>query len=892
MKRLLHLIILLGLCTTVQAQHTFRSTSLSEALIELDKSSKHYDISFVYDELEDFTVTKTVRRSHSLPNAVREVCGFYPVRVTVKGRDILVECIQKDRTKLTGRLVGPDRQPVVYANITLFPLSDSTYIGGGVSNEAGDFVIPCGAERAKVRISCVGFRTIERVMPISDVGTIHMQMENNYLSNVNVSGRMPVIRNEADRLQYLVSNDEFAHGFSVEELLCRVPMVSMVGGHAMILGKGPAHFMLNGHITEMGDEAIRQKLWTMRSEDIDRIEVISIPSGRDIMEMGGGYINIVLRHDQSIGWRGEVSAEAGMSNDWSGRACGSASYVSEKFDMTIDAHGGRATQTTDELMTYSFQSLNDPTYIYSDTRTQQTDKELATSVTLHYQPVKQLELGGMLSFLALWPDKEIEGHTYNPAGDYTLSEVEQSPDGRVGSLSLMAYCDWRLDPKGKLLSLTYQNYKKDDDSRSYATSTTTQTDIPTLYNYMGNTCEADYHIQSARLDLTLPFTFISLDAGVSYTSIRNQAHPSYSSEGPYIPLLTQEWAYDYHEKTKAAYVSIHRDWKQFSMKAGLRYEHIDLDGETEYNSGNPNELNNTHFDRLPSRNYWLPSFSLSFKPMDGHQLSFIYGASCIRPNFYELNPFHIYRTIHERSSGTPELQPSRTSSMELSYNGPKGLYVCAFHHHSSNSVEPFIYATNYGTFANFHAWTTPQNIGQSDQTGLSLRYQRPLTRDLLATAEGEVYYHDTKDDSSFRLHGWAGRMAISADWYLNRQHTLLLNARYQHWFADYHGLTRTDGYGYFHFALRYSLPNERLKLSLVAIDPFCQYVTDKTNLNCQANLEYSSLGSFCNLEYFSHINHHACRVSLTATYSFGDKKVRRARHDLNDTESQRAQKRE
>ena len=103
------------------AQHVFQGTSLSKALIELDQSTTNYDISFVYDELEDFTVTKTVRRGRSLPDAVREVCGFYPVRVTVKGRNILVECIQKARTKLTGHLIGPDHEPVAYANITLFP---------------------------------------------------------------------------------------------------------------------------------------------------------------------------------------------------------------------------------------------------------------------------------------------------------------------------------------------------------------------------------------------------------------------------------------------------------------------------------------------------------------------------------------------------------------------------------------------------------------------------------------------------------------------------------------------------------------------------------------------------------------------------------------------------
>lgn len=148
MRHTLYLIILLGaVAFPSSAQHVFRSTSLSDALIQLDESSKRYDVNFVYDELEDFTVSKTIKKGRSLPDAVREVCGFYPVKVRVKGRDIFVECIKKDRTKLMGRLIDGERQPVAYANITLFDPFDSTYIGGGVSNEAGDFVIPAVLRR-------------------------------------------------------------------------------------------------------------------------------------------------------------------------------------------------------------------------------------------------------------------------------------------------------------------------------------------------------------------------------------------------------------------------------------------------------------------------------------------------------------------------------------------------------------------------------------------------------------------------------------------------------------------------------------------------------------------------------------------------------------------------
>ena len=885
MRRFLYLIILWGLGTTAHAQHVFKGTSLSKALIELDQSSKRYDISFVYDELEDFTVTKTVKRGQSIPEAVREVCGFYPVKVSVKGRDILVECIQKDRTKLMGRLIGPDRQPVAYANITLSSPSDTAYIGGGVSNEAGDFVIPCSAAQARVRISCVGFKTIERVMPISDAGTIRMQMENNYLSNITVSGRLPIIRSEADRLQYIVSNDEFARGLSALELLSRVPMVTMAGTQAMILGKGPARFMLNGHITEMGDEAIQQKLWTMRSEDIDRIEVLSIPSGRDVMEMGGGYINIVMRRDQTLGWRGDVSTEAGVSDDWSGRANGTVSYASEKFDMTIDAHGGRMTQTTDNLMSYG---KYDDGFFVTNTHAKQKDKELAANLTLRYLPTKNFELGAMLSWQALWPEKVTYGEEYISENVYT-SEAHQDPTDNTTTKSLTAYCDWRLDSKGKQLSLTYSDYKKDDDGMSEVSADNYQTttysrDYSYLVKWEGFKSNVDYHIQSARLDLTLPFDFVSVDVGASYTNIRNQAYINTNQGSITSYLIYAGDNLEYQEKTKAAYLSLHHDWGKFALKAGLRYEHIEREGES---------VNSTSYmistDHTESKDYWLPSLSLSFKPHEDHQINVSWGTSALRPNFYDLNPFRIFKTAFEYSEGNPRLRPSRISNIELSYFNRHGLYACAYHHHGSDMV---IQVTSLSllNLNSGQAITTFYNYGRINQTGLYLRYQRQLSDHLMATAEGDVFYHDATSKGFIdQFNGWGKRMAASVDWYLNSQHTLLLNGRYQHWFSDYRDLIETDSYGYFYFALRYAMLDDRLKLSLVANDPFHQHVTDETIYNSKSGWCGYDYNTYSN-QHQSHTNHHSHYIGLTATYTFGGKKVRHIRHGIENTESKRAEK--
>ena len=885
MRRILHLMILCAISTMAQAQHIFENTSLSEALVELDKSSKRYNISFVYDELEDFTVTKTIKRGRSLPDAVREVCGFYPIRISTKGSEIFVECMQKDRMKLKGRLIGPDHQPVAYANITLYNSpSDSVMIGGGVSNESGDFVIPCSATQARVRISCVGFKTIERQMTINNIGTIRMQMENNYLSSVSVSGRMPIIRSEADRLQYIVSNDEFAKGHNALELLSRVPMVSIAGGRAMILGKGPANYMLNGRVSEMGHETIQQKLWTMRAEDIERIEVISIPSGRYQTDMGGGYINIVLQRDHTLGWRGDINTEAGISDDWSERGSGSVSYASKNFDMTIDAHGGRTTQTTDDVTVYH---MPEETDIISDVRDIQTNKELATNMTLRYLPTKKLELGGMLSWQTLWPDKCIDG-LITSKENKSRSEAELAPNDNTTTKSLTVFCDWHIDSKGKLLSLTYNNYKKDDDARSDVIYTSEISELPELKMWNGYMSNTDYHIQSGRLDLSLPFKIATIDAGISYTSIKNQGILHFTGQA-YSAIGNYYQQYNYQEKAKAAYLSLHREWNRYSIKAALRYEHIDFDREV---SGNyypiiTYMLAPSINDGTLPRNYWLPSLSFSFKPKDGHQISLSWGTDCVRSNFYDLNTLPVFRTGYETYAGNPELQPSRTSHIELSYHNHHGLYASAYHHHANNVCDrrTQVFALSKEPYA----ISIPINGSRINKTGLYIRYQHQLTPSLLGIAEGEAYYYDynTTPTQAYtqNLYGWGKRLSLSADWYLNHQHTLLLNARYQHWFSDFQSANETDGYGYFYFALRYTMLNDRLRISLVANDPFHQHVTDKSLYNVLS--EYDLTGKDRTIQ-FCHTNHHAHYIGLTATYSFGSNKVRQIQRDKKDTESQRA----
>ena len=903
MGRYWKLIFLLCLLSTVaRAQHTFRGTSLSDALIALDHSSAHYDISFVYDELEDFSVSKTISRGRSLPDAVREICGFYPVRVTVKGREIFVECLQKARTKLSGRLVDAQGEPVVYANVVLFSCDeDSLVIGGGVSNEAGDFVIPCQAAQARVRISCIGFKTIERQMPIGSVGTIRMQTADYYLGTVSVSGRLPIIRSSADKIEYLVVNDEFAHGLSVEELLTRVPMVSMQQGQPLILGKGPARYLLNGREADLDGETFRQRLWMLRAEDIERIEVLTAPTGHLAMESAGGYVNIVTRRNQALGWRGDIGVQAGLNDGWDGRANGSLSYASEKLDVSVDVSGSRTTTATTDKTRYEFsQGMIGQFNVLSNTTATTLDKGILCNGMLRYLPVRRVEIGALLSYQALWPKQEMTGWM-NYEQEFSFSKTVQTPITRTRTLTLTAYCDWQIDDAGKKLSLTYQQLKKKDGNRQELMNSESNASPQNNFSLENR---ADYYIQTVKGSAVVPFPWATFEAGLSYTLIDNRANMEHLGGVSYDMDIYRYARLNYEEKTLASYVSASRQWNNLTAKALLRHEYTRFDGEESFYYS---DVDLTHVVS-PGNDLWgdksytrlLPSLSFSYLLTGGHALSLNWGKGIVRTNFYDQNPFRLYRTKYEYTEGNPLLAPSYTNDVRLTYQKGSAILATAYHHRGSDEVmgvtnvvspkwldevntnEQLVISPD-----NFYIRTMPENHYSSRRTGLYLRLQHQLLPSLQATAEGEGYYYEAHeagaDTTTPVQHGWGGRYALSVDWFLNRQHTLLFNARYNHWLSDYVGPTDYDSYGYFYFALHYSLLSDRLRLSLVANDPFHQYVTTARTLRNEVVFHGV-------MEQYSRINHHAHLVSLTATYSLGGKKVRRVSRNVEDTDSRRAEK--
>ena len=104
----------------------FRDVTLAEALGELSKIETGYTIYFLHNEVEDFRVTTTIR-DERLPNAIQQLIGFYPIKMTVdetdaddrkifveQGASGLCECSRSGGGRLSARRWRSDERERIF----------------------------------------------------------------------------------------------------------------------------------------------------------------------------------------------------------------------------------------------------------------------------------------------------------------------------------------------------------------------------------------------------------------------------------------------------------------------------------------------------------------------------------------------------------------------------------------------------------------------------------------------------------------------------------------------------------------------------------------------------------------------------------------------------------
>ena len=313
-------LILLALLLTVSTRaqkhisREYNNVSISDALNGLAEQQTDYAIMFLYNELEDFRITTTIRRK-TLPDAIQQMIGFYPIRMTVdtsdpEGMKIFVECTHKTDRHLTGTIIDEQGQPVAYANVAILNPADSTLLGGGVSNESGYFVIPTEAHRVILKCSFVGYRTYYRSCEVGNIGTIQMKPAEYTINGVTVEGTR--IMNYVDKSVHTFSAEQISQARNIRDLLEHVEdlKIDPVTNKIKRMDGGSVKILINGIASSDID------LKGIPANKITKVEYYNIPPAR--YADAGTLINVITkRMDTGInaGIEARTAITTGFTDD-------------------------------------------------------------------------------------------------------------------------------------------------------------------------------------------------------------------------------------------------------------------------------------------------------------------------------------------------------------------------------------------------------------------------------------------------------------------------------------------------------------------------------------------------------------------------------------------------
>ena len=699
-KNFMITLIALFCFTNVQAQKITRSydnVSMSEVLRDLNEQSREYNISFLYNELEDYRVTTNIKHK-SVTDAIMQVIGFYPIRVVKRGEnDIYVECTHKTEHHLTGTIIDENRQPVPYANIYLLHPSDSTLIGGGVSNEAGVFVIPYELPTVLARVSVVGYRTTYRMCSKEQVGFIQIKPEAQTIKGILVTGERPKVQLQGNSLVMNVEGTVMERMGTAEDVLSRVPMISKKGEAFEILGKGvPQIYLNNRKLTDL------QELKNIQSDNIKNVEVIQNPGARYDATVNAV---IIIRTKRSAGEGLGVELTS-----WSRKGCGYAN--NERINLTY-RKGGL------ELFANLFGAYNKrcssgefEQTIFADTLWVITNRQNNNSrnpyfegrIGFNYQLNDNNSFGGFYQNTYDYvktrseydDDIHYDGHIYDHLQNSGIRRAEGMPNHQVN-----LYYTGKVSKFGIDFNADYTFRKQRNSNRQLELS---EKDLDRDVNTENLTRS---NLFAEKLIVSYPLFKGQIEVGEEYTNTRWESN--FNNPEGYIANSNNEQ----HEQAIAPFVELRQQIGRIRLSAGLRYEHV----ESEYYDGGirRDEQCRTYDDLFPSL-----ALSTSVK---NWQLSISYAKRTTRPSYWQLSSDVIYENRLNLQTGNPYLKPIKYHNLNAMIMW-KWLYLAT---NFSHCVDPILYTAESVENDSKINFVTYKNYDHADWLTMTLGAQKNIT---------------------------------------------------------------------------------------------------------------------------------------------------------------------
>lgn len=628
----------------------------------------------------------------------------------------------QDLIKIKGKVLSSDNKPVEYTTISL----ESTEEGGvveGATDAKGDFVIEAKAGHYILVIEPLGYDLIQKDIDLTsaiDLGTFTVKTEQTVsLGAAVVTAEKPIYKVELDKKVYDMANDPMSQGQSLSDALANVPSVQVdAEGNVSLRGNDNVKFLIDGKPSGMlGVSSVAEALKNIPAESVERIELVTNPSARYEASGSAGIINIVLKKGSNTGFNGSVTLNGGIPTMIGGNV--NLNYKTKKFNF-FTSLGSRYADREGEGSAFMTSFNQDTKAITQYRATDRTNDRIRRNYNIRLGTEYYLDDKNTIGLSAGYRYNNgnnnalVDYNYYDNAMSFLRNEYNIQDEKEIeNNFDLDVSYKHEFDKKGHELAFTGRfstqkededgdvfNYKKADDFSTRITDNLEdQKNIVITADYVKPIGEKGKFELGARADF-------------SDTKTNNKTF-NLTDTGELVPDNNFFANVDNKQNVIAAYTQYgNAIGEKFQYFAGLRLETSDM------------EINNYTTNKKISKKYTdlFPTLTLNYKFTEKNELQLSYSRRVQRPMGFMLMPFFSATDDRNIRNGNPDLNPTYTNSLELSYITTIGKLMVTpslFYQKTTDVINQF-QRKNYNDNGEDVLISKPINVGDEDRYGLDL----------------------------------------------------------------------------------------------------------------------------------------------------------------------------
>lgn len=598
-------------------------------------------------------------------------------------------------------LMQNDSTPAQFASVGLIQLPDSSIISGVITLTDGGYAF----ESVKpgdylIKVTFLGYENVQK--PVTLKAGSNLVVDDIYLTeSVTNVGEVTIVGEKlkgtelVDRTSYSIPPLVAKSSSNGYELLKKIPQVQVDFQNNITLN-GSANFIIEVD----GKQRDREFLAKLLPSDIEKVEIISNPSGRYEGNIDG-VISIILKKEARYGYNGNLGMQLKPFNKLTYALTGSLDYSLGKITFYATGYTGGQDLRINSSSLYNFKLIDSTSNSYGKGAIDVGFSSVNTgfdyyindrnnmSFNINYRPISQdIDINSESELMKNnTPENIIKTTTRN------LTKSDEM------TVSLFHKKTFKKPVQEFTSELSYYMFDSKETNDFINERSVIQSDIVLdEYSRLEDNLNKRNYL-SAKLNYVHPLGMNTrLEAGyqlynqsMNYNLIFNEEHNNEA-------MSDNDNKFKYSELRNSVYAGVTLNIKKFGFQTTLRMENSHITADSA---------------ESPDYTVLLPSLNLQYKFSSSHNLKFTYNRRINRPGIYELNPNWRIGQNYEISTGNPDLRPDHRDRLQLTYtwNFGSNYFSPNIYYEALSDKVGTRYASEYSPIdSSFTTFSKPYNL--------------------------------------------------------------------------------------------------------------------------------------------------------------------------------------